>query len=78
MEKTAAEAVKETAKATTSKIKKEKNDIILKLNDQLGILGNNLIQVTSELDYLKQEYKKLLQINQEIRLSKEKKMVLLL
>ena len=52
------------------------NDIILRLNDQLGILGNNLIQVTNELDYLKQEYKKLLQINQQLRQT-EKKMILL-
>jgi hypothetical protein len=52
------------------------NDIILTLNDQLGILGNNLIQVTNELDYLKQEYKKLLQINQQLRQT-EKKMILL-
>jgi hypothetical protein len=43
------------------------NDIILTLNDQLGILGNNLIQVNAELDYLKQEYKKLLEINKEMR-----------
>ena len=43
------------------------NDIILTLNDQLGILGNNLIQVNAELDYLKQEYKKILKINEEMR-----------
>ena len=48
------------------------NDIILTLNDQLGILGNNLIQVTAELDYLKQEYKKLLEINKEMRIWREK------
>ena len=57
------------------------NDIILRLNDQLGILGNNLIQVTNELDYLKQEYKKILQINQELRQLRQnkdnKKMVLI-
>jgi len=46
------------------------NDIILTLNDQLGILGNNLIQVTAELDYLKQEYKKLLEINKEMRIKR--------
>ena len=53
------------------------NDIILTLNDQLGILGNNLIQVTNELDYLRQEYKKLLQINKELREMKTNKMGLL-
>lgn len=53
------------------------NDIILTLNDQLGILGNNLIQVTAELDYLKQEYKKLLEINKEMRVWREKRMGLI-
>ena len=53
------------------------NDIILTLNDQLGILGNNLIQVTAELDYLKQEYNKLLEINKEMRLWKKSKMGLI-
>ena len=53
------------------------NDIILRLNDQLGILGNNLIQVNTELDYLKQEYKKLLEINKEMRQWREKKMGLI-
>jgi SMC interacting uncharacterized protein involved in chromosome segregation len=37
--------------------------IINKLNDQLGIMGNNLIEKQFELDYLKQVNEKLNQIN---------------
>lgn len=37
--------------------------IINKLNDQLGIMGNNLIEKQFELDYLKQVNDKLYQIN---------------
>lgn len=37
--------------------------IINKLNDQLGIMGNNLIEKQIELDYLKQVNEKLNQIN---------------
>ena len=51
----------------------ELNEMIVKLNDQLGIMGNNLIQINSELDYLKIEYQKLLIINKELREMKQKK-----
>lgn len=37
--------------------------IINKLNDQLGIMGNNLIEKQFELDYLKQVNEKLNRIN---------------
>ena len=39
------------------------DEIINKLNDQLGIMGNNLIEKQFELDYLKQVNDKLYQIN---------------
>ena len=47
----------------------ELNEIIVKLNDQLGIMGNNLIQLTNELDYLKIENQKL---NQKIQNQNQK------
>jgi hypothetical protein len=40
--------------------------IINKLNDQLGIMGNNLIEKQFELDYLKQVNEKLNQINKRL------------
>ena len=40
--------------------------IINKLNDQLGIMGNNLIEKQFELDYLKQINEKLNQINKRL------------
>jgi hypothetical protein len=42
------------------------DEIINKLNDQLGIMGNNLIEKQFELDYLKQVNEKLNQINRLI------------
>ena len=40
--------------------------IINKLNDQLGIMGNNLIEKQIELDYLKEINEKLNQINKKL------------
>ena len=40
--------------------------IINKLNDQLGIMGNNLIEKQIELDYLKELNEKLNQINKKL------------
>jgi len=40
--------------------------LVNQLNDQIGYMGNNLIQIIEELDYLKQEYLKLIQINQRL------------
>ena len=40
--------------------------IINKLNDQLGIMGNNLIEKQFELDYYKQVNEKLNQINKKL------------
>lgn len=37
-----------------------------KLNDQLGIMGNNLIEKQIELDYLKELNEKLNQINKKL------------
>ena len=42
------------------------DEIINKLNDQLGIMGNNLIEKQFELDYLKQVNDKLYQINKRL------------
>ena len=42
------------------------DEIINKLNDQLGIMGNNLIEKQFELDYLKQVNEKLTQINKRL------------
>jgi len=39
------------------------DEIINKLNDQLGIMGNNLIEKQIELDYLKELNEKLNKIN---------------
>ena len=39
------------------------DQIINKLNDQLGIMGNNLIEKQIELDYLKEVNEKLTRIN---------------
>lgn len=39
------------------------DEIINKLNDQLGIMGNNLIEKQIELDYLKEINEKLNKIN---------------
>ena len=39
------------------------DEIINKLNDQLGMLGNNLIEKQIELDYLKELNEKLNKIN---------------
>ena len=40
--------------------------IINKLNDELGIMGNNLIEKQIELDYLKEINEKLNQINKKL------------
>lgn len=42
------------------------DEIINKLNDQLGIMGNNLIEKQFELDYLKHVNDKLNQINKRL------------
>jgi len=42
------------------------DEIINKLNDQLGIMGNNLIEKQFELDYLKEVNEKLNQINKRL------------
>lgn len=39
------------------------DEIINKLNDQLGIMGNNLIEKQIELDYLKEVNEQLQKIN---------------
>jgi hypothetical protein len=39
------------------------DEIINKLNDQLGIMGNNLIEKQIELDYLKEVNEQLTRIN---------------
>lgn len=39
------------------------DEIINKLNDQIGMLGNNLIEKQIELDYLKELNEKLNKIN---------------
>jgi len=44
----------------------ELDELVNKLNDQIGHMGNNLIHIVEELDYLKQEYFKLLQINKQL------------
>uniref|UniRef100_A0A6C0ET87 Uncharacterized protein n=1 Tax=viral metagenome TaxID=1070528 RepID=A0A6C0ET87_9ZZZZ len=40
--------------------------LVNQLNDQIGHMGNNLIQVVEELDYFKEEYLKLIQINKRL------------
>lgn len=42
------------------------DEIINKLNDQLGIMGNNLIEKQFELDYLKQVNDHLRRINKRL------------
>jgi len=42
------------------------DEIINKLNDQLGIMGNNLIEKQIELDYLKEINEKLNKINKKL------------
>jgi hypothetical protein len=42
------------------------DEIINKLNDQVGIMGNNLIEKQIELDYLKEINEKLNQINKKL------------
>jgi SMC interacting uncharacterized protein involved in chromosome segregation len=42
------------------------DEIINKLNDQLGMMGNNLIEKQIELDYLKEINEKLNQINKKL------------
>ena len=42
------------------------DEIINKLNDQLGMMGNNLIEKQIELDYLKELNEKLNQINKRL------------
>ncbi len=44
----------------------ELDEIVNRLNDQIGEMGNNLIHIVEELDYLKEEYLKLLQINKKL------------
>jgi len=55
----------------TNKINKlneviELDEIVNRLNDQIGEMGNNLIHIVEELDYLKEEYVKLIQINKKL------------
>ncbi len=45
---------------------KNLDKIINKLNDQLGIMGNNLIEKQVELDYLKNTIEQLNQINKRL------------
>lgn len=54
------------------------DEIINKLNDQLGIMGNNLIEKQIELDYLKEVNEKLNQINKKLidQLNKKPKMAM--
>jgi len=42
---------------------KKMDEIINRLNDELGVMGNNLIEKQFELDYLKQENNKIKAIN---------------
>ena len=42
------------------------DEIINKLNDQVGMLGNNLIEKQIELDYLKNVIEQLKQINKRL------------
>ena len=42
------------------------DEIIIKLNDQVGIMGNNLIEKQIELDYLKEENNKLIHFIQSM------------
>ena len=42
---------------------KKMDEIINRLNDQLGVMGNNLIEKQLELDYLKEVNAKLKAIN---------------
>lgn len=44
----------------------ELDELVNKLNDQIGFMGNNLIQIVNELDYLKEQYLKLIQINKKL------------
>lgn len=52
------------------------DNIINKLNDQVGIMGNNLIEKQFELDYLKQVNEKLNQINKILIYQLNKKPVI--
>jgi hypothetical protein len=45
---------------------KNLDKIINKLNDQVGILGNNLIEKQIELDYLKNVIEQLKQMNKRL------------
>ena len=53
------------------------DEIINKLNDELGIMGNNLIEKQFELDYLKELNEKLNQINKKLieQLNKKKSQI---
>ena len=42
------------------------DEIINKLNDQLGMMGNNLIEKQIELDYLKNVIEQLKQMNKRL------------
>ena len=49
------------------------DEIIIKLNDQLGIMGNNLIEKQIELDYLKEVNEQLQKINKILIVQLNKK-----
>ena len=42
------------------------DEIINKLNDQVGVMGNNLIEKQIELDYLKEVNQKINIVNEEL------------
>ena len=46
---------------------KKLDEIITHLNDQLGIMGNNLIEKQLELDYLKEINEKTNEYNQQLK-----------
>jgi hypothetical protein len=45
---------------------KNLDEIINKLNDQLGVMGNNLIEKQFELDYLNEVNQKLNAVNEQL------------
>jgi hypothetical protein len=46
---------------------KKLDEIINRLNDQLGIMGNNLIEKQLELDYLKELNEKTNEYNEQLK-----------
>ena len=51
---------------TDNEIKKL-DELITHLNDQLGIMGNNLIEKQLELDYLKELNEKMNEYNEQLK-----------